>query len=227
MRRADRLFDIIQILRRGNIVRARDIAAELEVSERTVYRDIASLIGSGIGIEGEAGVGYLLRDGSEVPPLMFQEEEIEAIVAGIRIVQSWGDQSLAAAAGRALRKIESALPEDLRKVMIDVPIDAPANHWSEPVTICRGTLRESIRNRRKVAFAYDSIAGQTTERTVRPLLLSFYGAIWNLTAWCELRGDFRTFRLDLIRDARFLDEGFADDPGKRLADLMARPSDQR
>jgi predicted DNA-binding transcriptional regulator YafY len=227
MRRADRLFDIIQILRRGKTVRAQDMAEELEVSERTIYRDIAALVGSGVQVEGEAGVGYLLRDGSDIPPLMFNEEEIEAIVLGIRIVQSWGDHGLAEAAAKAQRKIESALPAHLKDYMANVPIDAPQNHWSEPIEIQRGALRRAIRERRKLAFAYCSKAGEETERTVRPLLLSFYGSIWNLTSWCELRDDFRTFRLDLIKAPRFLDDRFEDEPGKRLADLMARPADAR
>ncbi|MEM7058048.1 MAG: YafY family protein [Pseudomonadota bacterium] len=227
MRRADRLFDIIQILRRGKVVRAADIARELEVSDRTIYRDIASLIGSGVPVEGEAGVGYILRDGADIPPLMFNEEEIEAIVLGLRIVDSWADHGMADAAMSACRKIESALPPHLKDYMSAVPIDAPRNHWAEPIEIPRGTLRRAIRQRCKVRFDYCSKEGQQSDRTVWPLLLSFYGAVWNLTAWCELRDDFRTFRLDFIRNAQFLEDQFADEPGKRLADLMDRPAEQR
>ncbi|MEM6661643.1 MAG: YafY family protein [Pseudomonadota bacterium] len=227
MRRADRLFDIIQILRRGRIVRASDIAQELEVSDRTIYRDIAALIGSGIPVEGEAGVGYLLRDGADIPPLMFTEDELEAIVFGIRIVESWADHGMADAAGQALRKIEAALPDHLKDQIAAVRVDAPRDHWAEPITIQRGALRRSIRQRKKVRITYCSKAGASSDRTVRPLLLSFYGSIWNLTAWCELRSDFRTFRLDLINGHEFLDEGFVEEPGKRLADLMARPQENR
>ena len=227
MRRADRLFDIVQILRRGKTVRAQDMAEALEVSERTIYRDIASLIGSGIPVEGEAGVGYMLREQMDLPPLMFNEEEIEAIVLGLRIVDSWADHGMGAAAKSAFRKIEAALPAHLKDYMDEVRIDAPRNHHAEPIEIPRGTLRCAIRERCKVRFNYCSKAGEQSERTVRPLLLSFYGAVWNLTAWCELRADFRTFRLDFIRDARFLEEVFEDEPGKRLADLMARPEAQR
>ena len=227
MRRAERLFDIIQILRRGKVVRAADIAQELEVSERTIYRDIASLAGSGVPVEGEAGVGYILRDGSDIPPLMFNEEEIEAIVLGIRIVESWADHGLAESASKALRKIEAALPDHLKDHLTSVPVDAPRNHWAEPIEIQRGALRRAIRERQKLAFVYHSKSGDETRRTVRPLLLSFYGAIWNLTAWCELRRDFRTFRLDLIRAPEFLDSHFPDEPGRRLSDLMARPAEDR
>lgn len=223
MRRADRLFDIVQILRRGKTVRAQDMAETLEVSERTIYRDIASLIGSGIPVEGEAGVGYMLRDQMDLPPLMFSEEEIEAVVLGIRMVESWADHGLARSARSALRKIEAVLPPDLAASMENIPVNAPSNHWAEPIEIQRGRLRRAIRERRKLAFRYCSKAGEETERTVRPLLLSFYGAVWSMTSWCELRGDFRTFRLDLIREPRFMEDFFDDEPGKRLADLMDRP----
>ena len=227
MRRADRLFDIIQILLRGKVVRATDIAQELEVSDRTIYRDIASLIGSGVPVEGEAGVGYILRDGADIPPLMFNEEAIEAIVLGLRIVDSWADHAMADAANSARRKIEAALPPHLKEYMSAVPLDAPRDHWAEPIEIPRGALRRAIRQRQKLAFTYCAKSGEQTDRTVRPLLLSFYGSIWNLTAWCEMREDFRTFRLDLIRSPEFLEDAFQDEPGKRLADLMARPPELR
>jgi len=227
MRRADRLFDIIQILRRGKVVRAADIAQELEVSDRTIYRDIASLIGSGVPVEGEAGVGYILRDGADIPPLMFTEEEIEAIVFGLRVVDSWADHAMADASNSARRKIEAALPPHLKSYMSAVAVDAPSNHWAEPIEIHRGALRRAIRECGKVRFDYCTKDGKPSERTVRPLLLSFYGAVWSLTAWCELRRDFRTFRLDFIRNAEFLEDKFQEEPGKRLADLMARPDDQR
>ena len=227
MRRAERLFDIVQLMRRNRLVRAQDLATELEVSERTIYRDVAALIGSGVPIEGEAGVGYVLRGGFDLPPLMFDEEEIEALVLGARIVGGWADAGLARAAARALDKVEAVLPERLRSHMTGVPIDAPREHWVEPVEIDIRELRHAIRDRRKLAFGYRSKQGQMTERTVRPLLLSFYGAIWNLTSWCELRSDFRTFRLDGIRAPRFLDEFFEPEPGRTLADLKARPPDRR
>lgn len=227
MRRADRLFDIVQLMRRNRLVRAQDLAAELEVSERTIYRDIAALIGSGVPIEGEAGVGYVLRGGFDLPPLMFNEEEIEALVLGARIVEGWADAGLGTAAARALAKIETVLPEHLRSYMTGVPINAPREHWAEPVEVDIREVRHAIRDGRKLAFSYRSKAGEVTERTVRPLLLSFFGAVWNLTTWCELRDDFRTFRLDGVREARFLDEFFRPEPGRTLADLMARPPELR
>jgi predicted DNA-binding transcriptional regulator YafY len=227
MRRADRLFDIIQLMRRNRLVRAQDLASTLEVSERTIYRDIAALIASGVPIEGEAGVGYILRGELDLPPLMFGEEEIEALVLGARIVEGWADPALAHAAARALAKIESVLPERLRGYMDAVPLNAPRDHWAAPVEIDIAHLRRAIRERRKLAFTYQSKGGEVTERTVRPLLLSFYGSVWNLTSWCELRADFRTFRLDMVYAPRFLDELFEPEPGRRLADLMARPAELR
>ncbi|MEM7742588.1 MAG: YafY family protein [Pseudomonadota bacterium] len=222
MRRADRLFDIIQLLRSHDLIRARELAEILEVSERTVYRDIAALIASGVPVEGEAGVGYMLRDGFDIPPLMFNEEEIEAITLGLRFVQSWADHGLADASLKACAKIEAVLPDHLKDYMSTVPVDAPANHWQEPILIPRGTLRCAIREKCKVRLTYCSKSGELSERIVRPLLLSFYGSVWSLSAWCELRQDFRVFRLDLIEDAEFLADPFADEPGKGLADLRAR-----
>lgn len=227
MRRADRLFDIVQLMRRNRLVRAQDLARELEVSERTIYRDIAALIASGVPIEGEAGVGYILRGELDLPPLMFGEEEIEALVLGARIVEGWADPALAHAASRALGKIEAVLPERLRGYMDAVPLNAPRDHWAAPVEIDIAALRRAIREGRKLAFTYQAKGGEVTERTVRPLLLSFYGSVWNLTSWCEMRGDFRTFRLDGVHAPRFLDERFEPEPGRTLADLMARPPEQR
>ena len=227
MRRADRLFDIVQLMRRNRLVRARDLAAELEVSERTIYRDIAALIASGVPIDGEAGVGYVLRGGFDLPPLMFNEEEIEALVLGAQIVQGWADAGLGQAATRALDKIGTVLPEHLRGYMTGTTVNAPREHWAEPVEVDLREVRHAIRERRKLAFTYVSKAGETTTRTVRPLLLSFFGSIWNLTTWCELREDFRTFRLDGVRTPRFLDDRFEPEPGRTLADLMARPPGKR
>ncbi|MEM7210693.1 MAG: YafY family protein [Pseudomonadota bacterium] len=227
MRRADRLFDIVQLLRRGDLVRAIDLADALEVSKRTIYRDVAALIASGVPIEGEAGVGYLLRDGYDLPPLMFDQDEIEALVLGARIVQGWADCGLANGATRLLDKIQEVLPDHLRTVMTDVPIDAPHDHWAEPVKISRGPLRRAIRERQKVKIVYLSKSEMRTERVLRPLLMSFFGSIWNLTAWCEKRSDFRTFRIDRIETAEYLESGFEHEPGKMLRDLMARPPEER
>ncbi len=222
MRRADRLFEIIQILRRKKLVRARELAEALEVSERTIYRDIRDMAASGVPIEGEAGVGYVLRGGFDLPPLMFDEQEIEALVLGARIVESWADQELAEAAGDVIAKVEAVIPERLRDHMAQTALLAPAAHYAEPISLDPGQLRRALRQRMKLAFAYRDEAGRETRRTVRPLALAFYGPVWLLTAWCELRADFRSFRLDRISELEVLDERFRPEPGKTLHDMLAR-----
>ena len=222
MRRADRLFAIIQLMRRNKLVRARDLAHKLEISERTVYRDIQDLVASGVPIEGEAGVGYVLKGGFDLPPLMFTEEEVEALVLGAKIVRSWADAGLAEAAGDVLAKVEAVLPNRLRAYMKETPLDAPHNHWAEPVSVDLGELRRAVRDRLKLSFAYRDRGGSGSRRTVRPLLLSFFGPVWTLTAWCELRDDFRSFRLDRISGLEVLDEVFRQEPGRTLHDYLRR-----
>ena len=225
MRRADRLFAIIQLMRRNKLVRARDLAEKLEISERSVYRDIQDLIASGVPIEGEAGVGYVLKGGFDLPPLMFTEEEVEALVLGARIVRSWADAGLAEAAGDVLAKVEAVLPARLRAYMNETPLDAPGHHWAEPVVIDLAELRRAVRDHLKLAFAYRDRDGAATRRTVRPLLISFFGPVWTLTAWCELRNDFRSFRLDRVSDLGVLGEAFRPEPGRTLHDYLRRETE--
>ena len=220
MRRADRLFAIIQLLRRSKLIRARDLAGKLEVSERTIYRDMQDLAASGVPVEGEAGVGYVLRSGFDLPPLMFTQIEVEALVLGARIVGSWADSELAEAASDVLAKVEAVLPKPLRQYMDGIALDAPDNHWTEPVTVDLAELRRAIRNRLKLVFAYRNAEGNATRRIVRPLLISFFGPVWTMTAWCELRENFRTFRLDRIAEPRVLDEAFRPEPGRTLHDYL-------
>ncbi len=222
MRRADRLFQIIQILRRrAAVTRASDLAEELEVSVRTVYRDVADLIGSGVPIEGEAGVGYLLRDGYDLPPLMFTVDEIEALALGASIVASWSDPELARAAEDVRAKIGSVLPEHLREEFVSTHLIAPEQHYRAPIAVDMAGIRKSIRLRRKIRLDYADEAGDRSERVVRPLALAFYGPVWVMVAWCELRNDFRNFRLDRMAEAEILETRFAPEPGKRLADFVA------
>ena len=221
MRRADRLFQIVQILRRRRLTTARHLAECLAISERTVYRDIRDLSASGVPIEGEAGVGYRLR-GFELPPLMFTREEVEALVLGARIVQAWTDPELARAAAEALAKIEAALPRDRSHFVRGTPLFAPADHWRDEVTTeLFSRLREAIRDSRKAHFRYTDAGGTASERTVRPLGLSFYGPIWILAAWCELRQDFRAFRLDRMRGLEVLPGSAPPEPGRTLQDFIA------
>jgi predicted DNA-binding transcriptional regulator YafY len=220
MRRADRLFEIIQILRRRRLARAADLAEKLEVSERTIYRDISDLMASGVPIEGEAGVGYVLRGGYDLPPIMFNEQEIEALVLGVRIVESWADPKLAEAAGDVIAKVEAVIPERLRRHMAETALLAPADHLTEPISVDPGDLRRAVRQRFKIHFRYRDADDNRTERNVRPLALAFFGPVWMLASWCELRQDFRSFRLDRMSDLSVLDETFRLEPGKTIEDFL-------
>ena len=225
MRRADRLFRLLLELRRGRVVTARELARRLEVSERTVYRDVADLSASGVPIAGEAGVGYRLA-GFELPPLMFDREEVEALALGARAAEAWGDAELARAARSALAKIEAVLPRGRERLVEETRLYVPT--WGEPPgeRIPLGAMRRAVRDRRKVWLAYRDEAARASERTVRPLALSFYPPRWLLVGWCELRQDFRSFRLDRIERCELGRELFVDEPGKRLEDYLRRIEEQ-
>jgi predicted DNA-binding transcriptional regulator YafY len=225
MRRADRLFQIIQLLRRRNVATAGWLAGELEVSERTVYRDIRDLMLSGVPIEGEAGVGYVLRRGFDLPPLMFTDSEIEAMVLGARVVTSWGDAGLAKAAADALARVESVLPDRLKARLTGTPLFAPGFHVPQRVAASLTEVRGAIDARRKLRMSYTGADGAGTERTVRPLGLFFWGTTWSFAGWCELRTDFRSFRLDRIERMDVLPERFQDEQGRTIDDYFARRDD--
>ena len=225
MRRADRLFQVIQLLRRRNVATAAWLATELEVSERTVYRDVRDLMLSGVPIEGEAGVGYILRRGFDLPPLMFTDAEIEAMVLGARVVTSWGDAGLAKAAGEALARVESVLPDRLKARLNGTPLYAPGFHVPPQVVAALAEIRAATDVRRKIRIRYADADDVETERTVRPLGLFFWGNGWSLTGWCELRTDFRNFRLDRIRSLAVLPERFADERGRTIDDYFAQIRD--
>ncbi len=222
MRRADRLFQIVQILRqRGRrAVTAATLAEALEVSERTVYRDIRDLVLSGVPIDGEAGVGYAMAPGYDLPPLMFTHEEIEALVLGARIVRSWSDPALAKAAQDALGKIEVALPDQLRARVSDAMLFAPKLPASDRAAVQLSTLRRAIHDNHKVRVGYSDRNGAATSRTLWPLGLFFWGSTWTLGAWCELRQGFRNFRLDRIERLVVLDEVFRAEAGQTLEDYL-------
>lgn len=220
MRRADRLFQIIQLLRRRHVVTAAYLARELEVSERTVYRDIRDLVGTGVPIDGEAGVGYTLRRGFDLAPLMFTEDELQAMVLGARLVSSWGDASLARSAADALARVEAALPDRLKARLEQTPLYAPGFHVPSETLASLTPLRTAIEDRRVVWLRYSDEAAVETERTVRPVGLFFWGYRWSLSAWCELRDDFRSFRLDRIREMSVRDEHFVPLPGQTLEDYF-------
>src|SRR6266852_1479269 len=220
MRRADRLFGIIQRLRRRRVVTARTLADQFEVSERTIYRDIRDLIASQVPIEGAAGMGYSLRSGYDLPPLMFDESELEAIVFGARIVQSWSDSEMARSAEAALSKIENVLPPHLARLLAARSLWAPSTSRQMPLAFDLVELRAAIRRSLKVRFGYHDEKGAETRRTIRPLTLWFEGPVWLAVAWCELRNDFRFFRLDRMQDVEFLDETFPHEAGRTADDLF-------
>jgi predicted DNA-binding transcriptional regulator YafY len=200
MRRADRLFQLVQLLRRRRTVTAAELARSLEVSERTVYRDVQDLSLSGVPIEGEAGVGYRLKPGFDLPPLMFTAEELQALRLGAQIVQGWADDALANAASSALSRIENVLPPKLREEANRQFLFAPSFAVTRETKAWMRELRAAMRDRHKVSITYRKAEDDAapTARTVEPLGLYFWGKTWTLGAWCELRGGFRTFRLDRI-----------------------------
>jgi len=222
MRRADRLFRIVQRLRRRGATTAHELAQALEVSERTVYRDVRDLLLSGVPIQGEAGVGYALDRSFDLPPLMFDEEEIEALVLGARIVRAWADPKLARAAEEALQKIEGVLPPHLRQKLADAALFAPDFHVKAQLRSGLSELRQAVREQRKARFRYVDRAQAGSERTVQPLGLYYWGQTWTLAAWCELRQGFRNFRVDRIQELAVTSERFEKVPGRTLADFLAQ-----
>jgi len=222
MRRADRLFQIVQLLRRRRTVTtAKQIGQKLEVSERTVYRDIRDLILAGTPIDGEAGVGYRIRPGYDLPPLMFDREEIQALVLGARIVRQVGDPSLARAADAILNKVATVLPKELEPLLAETRLFAPKRRSGARSADALAMVREALVERRRMRFRYENERGDKTERTVRPLGVFFWGKTWTLAAWCEMRVDFRNFRLDRVGESALLDR-FEDEPGRTLRDLLAQ-----
>ncbi|QSX31201.1 YafY family transcriptional regulator [Shewanella cyperi] len=220
MRRADRLFQIVQILRHRRLTTAAMLAERLEVSVRTIYRDIQDLCLSGIPIEGEAGVGYLLRQEVNVPPMMFNEAELEALQVGIRMVQTWGGKALGQAAAQALIKVEAVLPsrlQSLQSLMFspDFYLDEAEFQFLDP-------LRIAARARRYCHIHYRDAKEDVSERRLRPLAIYFWRGTWTLLAWCELRHDFRSFRVDRIQALESLEESYPVTPGQELADFVAR-----
>jgi predicted DNA-binding transcriptional regulator YafY len=220
MRRADRLFRIVQYLRGRRLTTAAQLATWLKVSERTIYRDVRDLTLNGTPIEGEAGVGYRLRVGFELPPLMFEMEEIEALTLGARMVEAWSSPELAAAAVAAAAKIASVLPPDKQMWIEASRTFVPQFHIPKQLGERFEILRGAIRTQSKVQFVYADETEALSERRVRPLSLFFWGERWTLAAWCEARNDFRSFRIDRVLRMQVMPEKFKDESGKRLADFV-------
>jgi len=221
MSRTARLFMLMDALRaHRRPVAAESLAEQLDVSVRTIYRDMQTLIGLGAPIAGEAGVGYVLTPGFFLPPLMFGPDELEALVLGARWVQGQGDEALGRAAASALAKIATASPKDLREMMANTGLWTPPN-WPPPTPDAKAllkTLREAIREERKLAISYTDEKGQASSRTIWPIGLAFYERVRVVTSWCELRGGFRHFRADRIAALTVSEERY---PKRRAALLKA------
>lgn len=227
MRRADRLFEIIQLLRGGRLLTARTIADRLEVSERTVYRDIVDLKANGVPIDGEAGVGYILREGYHLPPLMFTPDEVAALAASIKLASPLLGVDIAAAANEALIKIDAVLPEQTRPVLAQNIIHVHASALPKPERQKIDLLERATRTRLKLQMTYVRLDGVETKRTVWPLGLWHWDRGWTFGAWCELRGDFRHFRVDHVHELNEDGSHFPVEKGKTLTDLFRAHAGER
>jgi len=218
MRRADRLLRVIQLLRRHRRpVTGKHMAEELEVSLRTLYRDIADLITDGVPIRGEAGVGYVLGEGYDLPPLMFKADELEAIMLGLSWVRRRGDLALQRAAEDVVAKILVVLPEPMRGALLDAPLITPPAFNVAPERIDVGLVRKAIRTQNKIHMAYQDERGGETQRMIWPIAISYFDVQRLIVAWCEMRQGFRHFRTDRISEMTVLDEKYRESRLKLLA----------
>jgi predicted DNA-binding transcriptional regulator YafY len=222
MRRADRLFDIIQTLRgTAGPLTAAALAEKLEVTARTIYRDVAALQASRMPIEGAAGIGYVLRRGFDLPPLMFTSDEIDAIAVGARHVRRLRDPQLQKAAESVLAKVTAVVPEMLRSYLSEAPFYVSEGS-APPITgLDLAEVRGAIHQARKMSIAYSDEKGRRTQRTIWPIAMAYYVDVTLIGAWCELRNDFRNFRADRIVSSRVLDENFSPERGRLAADWFA------
>ena len=228
MRRADRLFQIIQALRRARgPVTAEVLAVELETSKRTIYRDVADLMGQRVPIRGEAGFGYVLDSGFDMPPLMLTHDEIEAAVLGAQWVAARGDPELARAANDLIAKIAATVPEGLRPFVVDPALTVRPSHRTPPDGLDLGRLRSWIRQGRKIVLSYRDEQGRETGRTIWPVALGFQDATRLIAAWCEMRQDFRHFRSDRVAAAEFLEERYPTRPSVLRAEWRRTFAEQR
>ncbi|HZU91074.1 MAG TPA: YafY family protein [Stellaceae bacterium] len=222
MRRADRLFDIIQTLRTAaHPVTAAALAAKLEVTPRTVYRDIAALQARRVPIEGAAGIGYVLRRGFDLPPLMFTGEEIDAIAVGVRLLHRLRDPKLQRAAESVLEKLAAIVPPALQPHLANAPYYVSDGSAPAIAGIDLSELRRAIHEARKMWIAYVDERDRHTHRTIWPLGLAYYVDVTLIGAWCELRGDFRHFRVDRVLASRLLDERYPAENGRIAAEWLA------
>ncbi|MBW9115925.1 YafY family transcriptional regulator [Rhizobium cauense] len=219
MRKASRLFEIIQILRLAKRpMTAADMAERLEVTVRSIYRDIAALQAMRVPIEGGRGIGYIMRPGFDLPPLMFSVEEMEAIVLSLALLERTGDDELKRAATSVNRKIAGAVPPPLRQAMERKAIYAWGSVAQPPTSLDLSLVRRAIRDERKLLLDYRDELGRASERTVQPIALIYYSQTANIVAWCELRQAIRNFRSDRVEHCEATDAYFRGD-GDRLRQL--------
>ena len=223
MRKAERLFQLLTLLRsRRRVITARSLAECLEVSERTIYRDIQALSLSGVPIEGEAGVGYRLKPGFSLPPIMFDQQELEALLLGARMVQRWGDTELGRSASSALDKIRANLSDQQHHDHTAMPEWLLVPEYSRGESARFGDqIRAAVKGRNILLIDYRREDGQASSRRVRPLGMVYWGSVWTFIGWCELRDDYRSFRLDRIDQLQLLEERYADDPDISLQKFLA------
>ena len=227
MPRSDRLFDIIQRLRTASKpTTAAALAADLEVTPRTIYRDIATLQARRVPIEGAAGVGYVLRKSFDLPPLNFTIDEIEAIAVGVRLVSRLKDPALQQAAEAVLAKVTVAVPERLRPHIADAPIYVSPGMTQGAEGADLGEVRAAIRDSAKLYISYADVGGRRTNRTIWPIAMAYYVDVTLIGAWCELRADYRNFRVERIAASRVLDERFDQDNGRLFREWSALPKEK-
>ena len=221
MRRADRLFQIVQYLRNRRLTTAKWLAEKLEVSERTIYRDIQDLMMSGVPIEGEAGVGYVLRHGFDIPPIMFTKDEIEALVIAARMAKTWAGNKLARSTERALDKIEAVLPDNLKAELEKPRLYTPEMLNCDATSSLLDDIREAINSKHIIQIEYLSLKDELSNRELRPLGLFFWGKVWTLASWCELRQSYRSFRVDRIKTVSLTEHTFEEDDSVSFNDFLS------
>lgn len=222
MRRTDRLFDLIQLLRDGRLHKASDLAEKMEVSVRTIYRDMDTLVGSGIPVEGERGVGYILRAPVFMPPMALTQVELEALHLGAALVRQTADAELQDAAERVLGKVDRAMPDPMFGALDGFGKEIFAAPEVEASFAQMPMIRRAIREKLVLLIDYTTLDGRHSRRRIRPLQMEYWGRAWTCTAWCEIRDDFRVFRVDHINEALISEDFFEDEPGKTLRDYMKR-----
>ncbi|MDU0353304.1 YafY family protein [Paraglaciecola aquimarina] len=223
MQKAERLNDIVHHLRRMHQAVTADTLAEVfEVSPRTIYRDIQNLIDSGVPINGEAGVGYVIDKSYHLPPIMFDADELEAIALGIGMVSNWTDELFAVKAQNAYKKIQATLPAPLIHELHQISTFSAPSSYKIPWEVSFTQVRECIRKRKKVRFNYLDLQNQTTQRTIWPLALISFSPVWLLAGWCELRQSFRNFRLDRLSEFVVLDNRYPNEKDKSLQAYLAQ-----